>query len=180
MAGGEDKYHLFSYRKQPHRKMGCSFYRNLNIKNNTTEWQYHEMFFIFGPLYCRQERFFVSAGSQATQWMAAGPPGVPGRSAAETAAGESVAGRGPAVTRSPSMEVRPAWGQHRSIRSATSPLVQVGRALTQTSYKTHKDTCTRCALKQDWCNKKKTPGDNCTSKIRSQLLWQLSCSLMHR
>lgn len=98
--------------------------------------------FIFGPLYCQQERFFVLVGSQATQWMAAGPPGVPGRSAAETAAGESAAGRGPAVTRSPSMEVRPAWGQHRSIRSATSPLAQVGRALIQTSYKPHKDTCT--------------------------------------
>ncbi len=60
--------------------------------------------------------------------MAAGRPGVPGPSAAETAVVGSAVERGPAVTQSPGMEVRPAWGQHRSIRSVTSPHVQVRKA----------------------------------------------------
>lgn len=57
--------------------------------------------------------------------MAAGHPGVPGLSVAETAAEESGVERGRAATLSPGPEARPAWVQHRSTKSVISLHVQV-------------------------------------------------------
>lgn len=84
--------------------------------------------FVLSPIHPHQERCFALAGPPATRWAVAGRPGVPGPSATETAAGGSEAGRGLAVTRNLSTEVRPAWDKHRSIRSVTSLLVQVTNA----------------------------------------------------
>lgn len=63
--------------------------------------------------------------------MEAGRLGAPGLSAVEIAVGESEVERGLARILSPSTEVKPAWEQRRSFRSATSRLAQwmaAGRA----------------------------------------------------
>lgn len=57
--------------------------------------------------------------------MEAGRLGAPGLSAVEIAVGESEVERGLARILSPSTEVKPAWEQRRSFRSATSRLAQV-------------------------------------------------------
>lgn len=107
--------------------------------NNENHWLYRRRFMLWGCfatlwlfLCWEQVKCFVWEESRATRWTAAGRRGVPGLSVAETAAGVSGAERGPVLTPSPGMEVRPASDQHKSIKNVTSPLVQVKSTKVQT------------------------------------------------